>query len=153
MTQAPSNLGFSASARAPATRRREPPLTPAALAVQDQHLGALHVRLQRRSAEALPLLEIVRFEDGVVVLGPEEALPWVDHGLYLGREPQAIGLLVPSREQANVPLDLFERALRRRLGDVPGTLAVLPGWQKVVPLNGAVRLSSSLLTAGSESDD
>ena len=102
---------------------------------------------QRDPDFSLPLLEIVRFEDGVVVLGPEEALPWVDHGLYLGREPQAIGLLVPSREQANVPLDLFERALRRRLGDVPGTLAVLPGWQKVVPLNGAVRLSSSLLTA------
>ena len=95
----------------------------------------------------LPLLEIVCFEDGVVVLGPEEALPWVDHGLYLGRDPRAIGLLVPTREQANVPMDLFERALRRRLGDVTGTLAVLPGWQKVVPLNGAVRLSSSLLTA------
>ena len=131
-------------------QRREPPLTPAALAVQNRHLGALHVRLQRRPAEALPSLEIVRFEDGVVVLGPEEELPWVDHGLYLGRDPQASGLLVPTREQANVPMDLFERALRRRLGDVPGTLAVLPGWEMVVPLHAPVPLSPSLLAAALE---
>jgi len=131
-------------------QRREPPLSPAALAVRNEHLGSLHTSLQRREPEVLQLLEIVRFEDGVVVFGPAAQLPWVDPGLYLGRDPQASGLLVPTQEQANVPMDLFERALRRRLGDITGTLAVLPAWEKVVPLHAAVHLSPSLLAAALE---
>lgn len=131
-------------------QRREPPLTPVALAVRNEHLGSLHTRLQRRQPEVLQSLEIVRFEDGVVVFGSAAQLPWVDHGLYLGRDPQASGLLVPTLEQANVPMDLFERALRRRLGDVTGPLAVLPAWEKAVPLQAAVHLSPSLLATALE---
>ena len=70
-------------------QRRELPLTPAALAVRNEHLGSLQTRLQRRQPEALRSFEIVRFEDGVVVSGPAAQLPWVERGLYLGRDPQA----------------------------------------------------------------
>lgn len=91
------------------------------------------------------MLSVVSFEHGVLVLGEGAELPWVDTGLYLGCDPQASGLLVPTRERPNVALDLFERALRRQLGDVAGPLGVLPAWELVIPLRPCVTLSPAVL--------
>jgi hypothetical protein len=49
----------------------------------------------------------------LVVTGPEDDLPWADGVVYLGRDPAAPSLLLPTRALPNVPLALFERAMLR----------------------------------------
>ena len=46
-------------------------------------------RLSARDARSLGALGVVDFDGGVVVLGEEQHLPWVDGGVYLGVEPEA----------------------------------------------------------------
>lgn len=72
-------------------------------------LGEVGDRLLR--AIGARRLEVVRFAGALVVLGPEPELPWVDQVLYLGIDPRAPGLLLPTHRAPTVPIDLLARAL------------------------------------------
>src|SRR5262245_37711227 len=48
----------------------------------------------------------------LVVLGESERLPWVDGVIYLGRDPAAPELLVPTALAPTVPAALLAHALR-----------------------------------------
>lgn len=124
---------------------RESPLPAAAVVLLDLALEALKHSLRKRDANALESLKTVLFDGGVALIGEERVLPWVDGGVYLGREPMASNLLVPTCLQPNVCADLFERALRRHINLASDLLAVVPHWQLVVPLNTAVAVNETSL--------
>src|SRR5689334_11719291 len=114
-----------AGARPVAWVARPAPLAPRALAARGEAARALARRLlaweeaRRRGVTGCA-------GDGVlVVLG--EDLPWVDGGRYLGHDPAAPRLLVPTSRAPDVPLDLFAEALAARLPRVGGPWAVFPG--------------------------
>ncbi|HKV06746.1 MAG TPA: hypothetical protein VJ725_01325, partial [Thermoanaerobaculia bacterium] len=77
----------------------------------------------------LARLEGVAGEDLLVLLGPAADLPWADGTVYLGRDPEAPSLLLPTTREPSVPLPLLEQALIARARRVPGVappLAVFP---------------------------
>jgi hypothetical protein len=99
---------------APAWRPRPVPLAPRAALGR----GPVGERLAG-VAGARAGLELVRFPDAVLVLGPEAELPWVDGVEYLGIDPRAPSLLVPTHRAPTVPIDLLARALIEGRGLVP----------------------------------
>ncbi len=122
-------------------RPRAQPLGPCAVAACGPvaRARALVERLQRGLA---PSLSGVAGTDVVVVLGAAGELPWEDGVVYLGRDPAAPGLLLPTLLEPTVPVDLFARALAR-LHPLP--LAVLP--ELVVPVAAARPLDAASLAA------
>jgi hypothetical protein len=123
-----------------AWRPREPPLASCAVVA----FGAAAVALAERAAARGEPLSATAGGDALVLLGPAEALPWVDGAVYLGREH---GLLVPTTLAPTVPGDLLARALHQRLA--PGPLALVPrdGAVALLPL-AAARLSRADELAG-----
>lgn len=110
-------------------RPRAQPLAPVGAAARGRAARLLADRLLARSDEELARLEGVAGEDLLVVLGPSAELPWTDGAVYLGRDPEAPSLLLPTTREPSVPLPLLERALTARALRVPGVappLAVFP---------------------------
>lgn len=105
-----------------AWRPRAVPLEPVGMAARGEAARALARRLLARSDEELARLTGVAGQDLVLVLGnPGNAadtalLPWVDGAVYLGRDPRAPSLLLPTNREPTVPLPLVERALVARAG-------------------------------------
>jgi hypothetical protein len=89
------------------------------------------VRLARRALERddeqLVRLRGAASGDLLLFLGDAEELPWADGAVYLGRDPDAPGLLMPTLLAPAVHAPLLERAFRRRFPDAGQPIAVLPG--------------------------
>ena len=115
-------------------RPRASPLTPVAVAARGDVARALARRLLALDDDALSALRGVAGADVLLVAGTD--LPWVDGVLYLGRDPAAAALLLPTALEPSVPAHFLERALEARFG--AGPLAVLPDPPAVVAA-GAVR--------------
>ena len=64
----------------------------------------------------------------LLLFGPADALPWVDGAHYLGQDPQAPRLLVPTALVPDVPYALLERALfaRAQTARAPAALLLDP---------------------------
>jgi hypothetical protein len=121
---------------------RDEPLAPRAVAAAGPAARTLARRLLAEPDEALGALRGVAGEDVLVLLGEAEALPWADGVLYLGRDPRAPGLLLPTALAPDVPPDLLERALTARH---PAPLAVLP--PRIVPVGAARPVARARLAA------
>lgn len=129
----------------PSWRPREPPLEPVAVAAVGATISRLRARLLRFDDEALARLEGVAGPAVVLVLGPSESLPWVDGALWLGRDPSAPGLLLPTATEPSIAIDLYATVVRRRAGDVAGELAVLPRHGLLIPTGPARPLARSIV--------
>jgi MoxR-vWA-beta-propeller ternary system protein len=124
-------------------RVREPPLEAAAAAATGEAARALAERLLALPDERLAALSGVAGAEVLVVTG--EDLPWVDGVQYLGRDPEAPGLLLPTTLSPAVPLPLVERAvmLRRRTPVTPMAVVLEP--PLLVPLDGARKVDRAVL--------
>jgi hypothetical protein len=85
------------------------------------------------------------FGDHLLLVGQAAGELWTDGVLYLGHDPAAPSLLLPTALEPGVPLPLWERALRRECGlnDVP--FAVIPAWGQLWRLDGLGPLDTSRL--------
>jgi hypothetical protein len=83
--------------------------------------------LLARRSDILPDLRFVLDIDEtvLVVMGPEEKLPWVDGALYLTREDES-ALYLPTAIAPNVPPALFERCLAQKFSKLRPPVAVIP---------------------------
>ena len=124
---------------------REPPLEPVAAAATGHAARALARRLMAMSPERLGALSGVAGRELLLVLGVGKDLPWVDGVQYLGRDPEAPGLLLPTALRPAVPLPLVERAamLRRRTAPMPVALVLDP--PLLVPLEEARPVDRAVL--------
>lgn len=125
-------------------RPRAAPLAPRAVVAE----GVAAERLARRILERAEIpaeLEGVSGPYLLALAGPEERLPWVDGAVYLGADPAAPGLLVPTTHAPSVPLPLLERALRRRFPELTPPLAVLAWGERVFSLAAARRVDPAML--------
>lgn len=110
-------------------RPRARPLPPAGAVARGRAARLLGERLLARSDEDLACLSGVAGEDLLIVLGPAAALPWTDGAVYVGRDPEAPSLLLPTTREPSVSLPLLEQALIARARRVPGVappLVVFP---------------------------
>lgn len=87
------------------------PLDPVAVFAAGTVARALIKRLLRCTDDELGRLRGVAGENLLVVEGVAEDLPWAHGVAYLGRDPGAPGLLLPTAVLPDVPLALFEQAV------------------------------------------
>lgn len=95
---------------------REPPLAPAAALWTDGGVDTALRRLEAMVAARRHRLEGVLTARALLVLGKREDLPWAPEVTYLGVDPDAPSLLVPTALAPDVPVALLERAVLRRAG-------------------------------------
>jgi len=125
---------------------RNLPLAPTAVAARGDASHAMARRLLARSDADLAALRGVTGEETLLVLGPEDKLPWVDGALYLGRDPQAPSLLLPTYLEPSLSAALLERALLAAFPAHP-PLALLPSEGTLLSANAARPILRSLLLA------
>lgn len=114
-------------------RARDVPLEPAGVLGTGRAARPLVERLLRLEDITLNLLQGGANRDVVVVLGPRESLPWVPGLMYLGRDPHAPNLYLPTTSAPEFPLEELQKALAGRFSRTP--LALLPPISTVFPLD------------------
>jgi hypothetical protein len=114
---------------------RAAPLTPAGLVAPIGVVPALRARLLARDDEALARLRGVATASEWIVIGPEGELPWIDGLTYIGRDPEAPALWVPTYLALTPPAPLVERAIRARFGEPP--FVVIGSPMRVVSMGAA----------------
>lgn len=128
-------------------RERPEPLPPRAALGLGAVAARLGARLERASDEELARLEGAAGAGALVVLGEASALPWVEGVIYLGRDPRAPGLLLPTALEPTVHPALLERAARRREAPDGASVALLPEPARQIVVAAPRRLERRLLAA------
>jgi hypothetical protein len=105
-------------------RPREQPLAPIGLVAERVAAVRLRLRLLAMTDDELAGLRGAATDDALCVLGDEAALPWVDGVDYLGRDPLAPPLLLPTAWEPSCHVALLARAWTRSSRHAP-PLAVL----------------------------
>jgi len=122
-------------------RRRSIPLRPSAVWVPRDRVPAQawarDARLPRWRAVALP--------DGLVVLGSE--LPWAEGATWLGADPDAPTLLLPTRLEPDHPVDLVASAIERAVPHGRPPVVVLPHLDLLIPVGRPGHIDAERLRA------
>ena len=116
---------------------RGEPLSPTAVVALGAVAVALARRLLREEDERLARLHGVSGTERLVVLGSAEDLPWVSGVHYLGKDPEAPSLLLPTTLAPSVPAALLASALVARFPSEKPPLAVLPETREVISVQAA----------------
>jgi hypothetical protein len=115
---------------------RDEPLVASAVSASGEIALNLAHRLLDLDDEALASLKGVSGPEFLLIVGDEKSLPWVDGVTYLGRDPRAPSLLVPTTLEPSVHIALLERALADKFTGMQ-PLAVVADAQLVVSLGSA----------------
>lgn len=100
-------------------RALEPPRRPAAVLARAEAAGRLALATHARSSVG-PGLRAAGADGVLIVVGPEEELPWAEGVTYLGRED---GVLLPTTLAPSVPPGLLRQVLQAQGSE----LVVVPG--------------------------
>jgi hypothetical protein len=104
-------------------------------------------KLSKWPADRLAKLSGVSTKNTIVVLAQQEdELPWVDGIQYLGKDPAAPQLLLPTALAPDVHAGLFERAIAGKARTV-GLIAVVPDPPAIIPMKPALPLTVAKLAA------
>ncbi len=122
-------------------------MPPCAVVAQGEAAQRLARRLLEYNEVELEQLQGVANRNMLLVQGETEALPWVEGVTYLGHDPEAPALLLPTAQRPDFPTALLERALRAQFPTVAAPMAVLPGTLQVVSLAGARTVARASLQA------
>jgi hypothetical protein len=123
---------------------RAVPLDARAVAATGATAAALGARLAALDDDALAGLAAVAGAGVLIAIGPD--LPWCDGVVYLGSDPAAPSLLVPTARVPSVPAPLLERAVRARVA-ATGPIAVVPAPLRLVPCGAARAIDRARLAA------
>ena len=123
--------------------KREPAFEAAGLVAAQAVMPALLARLAEYSPEQLARLSAVACRDLLVILGPQEALPWVDGVRYCAPDPDAPNLWLATHVRPSISADLLQNTLRERAKCAPFLLWHAP--HQILPLDQADQLSPAIL--------
>ena len=118
-------------------------LVPAGLVAPATLAPALLPLLHSCSIKQLQALSVVATRDLMVLLGANQALPWIDGARYCAPDPQAPNLWTPTHLAPTLPADLVQTKLIERAASSPVLLWHAP--ELLLPLAGAQALTPSLL--------
>jgi MoxR-vWA-beta-propeller ternary system domain bpX5 len=138
---------------------RPSPLPAIAAVATGDAARALARRLLAEPDETLAALRGLAGEDLLAVLGEPDALPWIDGVIYLGCDPDAPRLLLPTALRPDVAAQLYEAAVLARLHstagagagaariDVTPPIAVLPSPRWIFSVAAAAPIQRARLAA------
>jgi hypothetical protein len=102
------------------------PLVPECVVAVGPSSRLLAARVLEREDESLSALEGLATEDAILLFGEANVLPWIDGVSYLGRDPRAPLLYLPTTLEPDMPIELFERAIVKQEGAVSFAVLVSP---------------------------
>lgn len=106
-------------------------------------LHALLRALRARPDDGLHGLTLAATRDLLVLLGPENRLPWAEGVAYCAPADGVPGLWLPTRQAPDAPAELLHAALRRRSGHA--AMLLWPAPAMVLGLDGAQPVQPALL--------
>jgi hypothetical protein len=118
-------------------------LEPAGAVACGRSAGALLARLATFDETRLHRLSVVAARELVVVIGPGDAIPWVDGIRYCAPDPSVRDLWLPTHMLPRLSPDLVHAALAARLQRTPLLLWNEP--EQIVPLDRPASMSAALL--------
>lgn len=86
-------------------------LQPLALIAFNESAIHLKEKLLSFDDERLFGLQGVFAENLLFIAGVSENLPWIDGGIYLGKDENAPSIFLPTNLRPAMPIDLFEKSL------------------------------------------
>lgn len=101
---------------------RAAPLVPRGVVAFGDVAKALAERLLAYPDEALAALSGVHGDGAIVLLGDEDALPFVDGVVYVGREDGIASVLLSTTHAPNVAVRWIDALLRERKVEMPAVL-------------------------------
>lgn len=116
---------------------RDDILDPKAVFGRGKAARALALRLLALEDDRLAALRGAAGKGFLIVVGETEDLPWTSGVAYLGRDPDAPRLFLPTMLRPEVALDLFERAVAKCMHAFPPPWAVLHAPPTIVSLAAA----------------
>lgn len=126
---------------------RDDVLEPVAVVGLGAIARALAVRLVEEPAEQLQQLRGISGAGLLAVLGDNARLPWVDGVIYLGRDPRAPQLLVPTALRPAIAWDVFERAILRHGSSLRSPVAIVASPRCIFSLADALPIQRAKLAA------
>ena len=126
-----------------AWQTRATALVPAGMVAPATLAPALLALLQSCGIQQLQARSVVATRDLLVLLGANQALPWVDGARYCAPDPHAPNLWTPTHLAPVLPADLVQTRLIERAASSPVLLWHAP--ELLLPLAGAQALTPSLL--------
>lgn len=105
---------------------RSEPLVPCACIARGPIARTLGHTMLTWDATRLARVKACAGEGVLVLLGESADLPWSDGVVFLGRDPAAPHLLLPTNRRPDVPVDLFARAVAAHLPEAAKAGVILP---------------------------
>ncbi len=105
---------------------REPPLQPEGVFAYGPAVNSLVQRLLRFDDSILQSLKGIGSKEFIVIIGPEEKLPWVKGLIYLGRDIKTPGILLPTLRKPTTDGLLVAEALAEKGMKKPAFLVDAP---------------------------
>lgn len=118
------------------------PLQPCVAVATDSIAAQLLQKLITMDDAALAAYKGVAGKNIVLISG--DSLPWVNGIRYLGSDPQAPNLFVPTNLQCNIPLALLDKAIKRQVANTP--VALLPELNAMVSFQQALSVCRDLVS-------
>ncbi len=126
--------------------QRDDPLMPVGVAAVGDQAHALARRALRGDCTGLmDRLRAVATVDALLLLGCVSDLPWVEGAVYLGKDPKAGSLLIPTNMVPSVPIDAVARCFVTYFADVQPPIVILPEHRRVFSSAPALPLARSHL--------
>ncbi len=86
-------------------------LPPVALIAFDDSALRLKKKLLSFDDQSLSAWQGVFADNLLLIIGETETLPWIDGGIYLGKDSAAPSIFLPTNLRPEMPIDLFEKTL------------------------------------------
>ena len=119
------------------------PLRPEAAIATGAAAQKISQLMLRYPVERLERLKAGGLGELLLVVGDEDDLPWAPGVSYLGRDPDAHQIYLPTNLQPNLPAILLEQSLRQAGKRLP--LAVLPETMQLVTITNLLPLRREIL--------
>ena len=127
--------------------RARPPIAIDGALARGEVVPRLLARLLACTDDELALLRGVIGRELAIVIGPTDALPWVDQLCWLARAPDEPALWLPADLATRLPAPVVLRALSRRVPRPRTPFVLLPDARELVSLAEARPLARERLHA------
>jgi hypothetical protein len=124
---------------------RDTPLRASGVVAFGAHARSLARRVLASLEDTFADLEGVVGDDVIVFLGEETTLPFVDGVHYIGEEPGAHSVLVPTTHAPSVPVQWLDALLREQHVTLPVALVPRDEALHVIPLGLARKVDRAVL--------
>lgn len=115
-------------------KSRRKPLDAIAVAGRGVTKLIIMERLRRRAPSDLIGLHLITFNDYFVILGDPCNLPWATGAIYMGRDPKAPNLLLPTMLEPTLSTNVLERVLSNYSGYTATAIAVFARPLYIMPI-------------------